>query len=196
MKIRIFLTTTILLSYFSIYSQQMPSAETNQSIENQLDAMIEKASSWEKYKVIEKNKLQLFRKNVQDSLNAHKRILLEKSNTIEKNQQTIEKLNNEIIDINHDFEELKKDKDSIVFLGISLSKSLYQFLVLGAILVLSILLGFYIFRFSRANIITKKSLKDLEELREEFDDYRKRSIEREEKVRRQLQDVINQHKGI
>ena len=90
------------------------------------------------------------------------------------------------------------------FFGALLSKGLYNTIMWGIVVVLIVLLVFYIYRYANGNVVTKKSISDLAELQEEYENYRKAAIEREQnadlaeiekqKVRRQLQDEINKHR--
>ena len=166
------------------------------TIENQFDDVIEKSNSWQQFKVVPKMKLYTLKKNIQDSLKAQQNLILEKTNTITGNEREIKELNIQIDSLQNNLDELKNEKDSINFFGALISKGLYSVIVWGIILVLASLLAFYIFRFSKSNIVTKRSIKDLEELQSEYEDYRSKAIEREQKVRRQLQDEINKHRGI
>ncbi len=52
----------------------------------------------------------------------------------------------------------------------------------------------FIGRFKQSNSITKDIKNRLKETEEEFDNHRKVALEREQKVRRQLQDELNKQK--
>ena len=64
----------------------------------------------------------------------------------------------------------------------------------GIVIALGALLALYIYKYTNGNVVTKKSINDLADLQEEYENYRKAAIEREQKVRRQLQDEINKHR--
>jgi hypothetical protein len=53
---------------------------------------------------------------------------------------------------------------------------------------------FFVFRFKSSNTLTNQAQKLLNETEEEFETYKRVAIEREQKVRRELQDEINKHK--
>ncbi len=60
--------------------------------------------------------------------------------------------------------------------------------------VVFVLLGicaFVFFLFKRSHVVTKQSQKDFSNLHDEFEDNRKNTLERERKLRRELQDYIN-----
>ncbi|MCB0431897.1 MAG: tRNA (guanine-N1)-methyltransferase, partial [Mangrovimonas sp.] len=64
----------------------------------------------------------------------------------------------------------------------------------GIIGILLALLGFFIYKFKNSNTITKESKKALADIELEFEEHRKVALEREQKVRRQLQDELNKQK--
>ncbi|MDX1316484.1 MAG: tRNA (guanine-N1)-methyltransferase, partial [Xanthomarina gelatinilytica] len=51
-------------------------------------------------------------------------------------------------------------------------------------------------KYKNSHVITKEAKKALEEIEVEFEEHRKTALEREQKVRRQLQDELNKQKGI
>ena len=53
----------------------------------------------------------------------------------------------------------------------------------------------FIYRFKNSNTVTKSAKKSLAEIEEEYEDHRRNALEREQKVRRQLQDELNKQKG-
>lgn len=166
------------------------------TIDGQFTEMITKSNNWEQYKVVPKQKLYLLKKNVQDSLNLQKKSISEKNTVISENHSKIKDLEGKIEELQTSLNQIQEQRDSVSFLGMLLDKSVYSMLVWGIILGLLSFLGFYVYRFSKSNAITQQSIKDLEELQNEYEDYRSKSIEREQKVRRQLQDEINKNRGV
>ena len=78
--------------------------------------------------------------------------------------------------------------------GLQMSKTGYNLLMWSIIGALLILLVFFIYKFNNSNIVTKQAKLSLSEMEEEFEEHRKVALEREQKVRRQLQDEINKQK--
>ena len=58
----------------------------------------------------------------------------------------------------------------------------------------SFILLFFIGKFKRSNSITIDAKKSKAEIEEEYEGHRQRSIEREQKLRRELQDELNKQK--
>lgn len=197
MKLNTFITGGMLfLTACVVQGQTENEVAKINTIENQFIDVIEKSNNWEQFKVVPKQKLTALKKSVQDSLNIQKQLISEKNSTIKSSEQKINDLKTQVQNLQNSFDELKNEKDSVNLFGILLSKGLYSSIVWGVIAVLCLLLAFYVFRFSKSYSVTKHSIKNLEDLQNEYEEYRTKSIERDQKLRRQLQDEINKNRGI
>ena len=74
---------------------------------------------------------------------------------------------------------------------IKISYNMLIWYIIGALLDLLI---FFVYKFNNSNVVTKEAKLALAEMEEEFEEHRKVALEREQKVRRQLQDEINKQK--
>ncbi|MFK8060307.1 MAG: hypothetical protein AB8B78_09480, partial [Polaribacter sp.] len=88
-----------------------------------------------------------------------------------------------------------KQENSISLFGMQLSKVTYNLLLLSIIVLLLLGLSYFIFKFSRSNVLTKEAQDNLLDVEHEFDQHKKKSLEREQKLRRQLQDEINKQRN-
>lgn len=166
------------------------------TIENQFDFLIKKSQKYNQFKVVKNVWLETLKKSVKDSLNKMKKeLLLEKRNTATKSTQ-INTLTSTLDTSKKEILTLKSKQDTISFLGIQLSKTLFKVIFWVTILTLLALLAFYIVRFKRSNAITTTAEDNLADLEREYNGFRQRSLEREQLLRRKLQDELNkQHKG-
>ena len=87
-----------------------------------------------------------------------------------------------------------EEKDSMSFLGLPVSKGTYNFVLWTIIGALFLTLGLFIYKFRNSNILTQEAKQNLSELEVEYEDHRRRALEREQKISRQLQDEINKQK--
>jgi len=165
------------------------------TIEGQFDELVDKSGNWEKFKLVKKESIYTFKKSLLDSLSGQKTLLREKLDTISAQSSRIKELNLNIENLQSELDKEKNRNDSIDFLGITIEKGVYSIIVWGIIVVLAIFLVVFISRFTSSNNITRGALKDLEDLQNEYEEYRTKAIEREQKVRRQLQDEINKHRS-
>ena len=90
--------------------------------------------------------------------------------------------------------EVTEEKDSMSFLGILVAKSTYNFILWTIITGLLLFLLFFIYKFRNSNILTQEAKATLAEVETEYEDHRRRALEREQKISRQLQDEIKKHK--
>ena len=165
------------------------------TIEGQFDELVDKSGNWEKFKLVKKESIYTFKKSLLDSLSGQKTLLREKLDTISAQSSRIKELNLNIQNLQSELDKEKNRNDSIDFLGITIEKGVYSIIVWGIIVILAILLVVFISRFTSSNSITRGALKDLEDLQNEYEEYRTKAIEREQNVRRQLQDEINKHRS-
>ena len=61
------------------------------------------------------------------------------------------------------------------------------------IIALLVFLLVFIYKFKKSNVVTKMTKRALVDLENEYEEHRRVALEREQKVRRQLQDEINKH---
>ncbi len=163
------------------------------TIENQFVKTYHKAGSWQDYKMIKRGIFKSLQKNTLDSLSLIKKEIITKQKTINKQNNSITSLNEEVKRLNQELTDSLKNVNSISFFGILLEKSTYSTLVWSIILVLLILLSVFIYKFKNSHILTKNAKNNLLEVEEEFEEYRKKTLEKEQKLRRQLHDALNKN---
>ncbi len=196
---------TLLLISLTSYAQENQTQEAKASLnsgtlESQFDYMFKKSFRWTdpktglRYKTIKVNELYKFRGNAFDSLAQAKAKFKEANTTIATQRQEIENLKTDLGKTNENLTSVTKEKDSISFLGIPMSKAGYNTVLWSIIAGLSVLLGIFIGRFKRSNVITIEAKNAKAEIEEEYESHRQRSLEREQKLRRELQDEINKQK--
>ncbi|ATA82783.1 hypothetical protein CGC53_10735 [Capnocytophaga leadbetteri] len=164
------------------------------TLEGVFQQLIDRSGAWQNFKMLDRGKLAAFQRSMTDSINGVRSQLVAEKQKVKENEATIKELNDKITEIQAALNQTKDQKDSVNFFGLLISKSLYNTIMWSIVLALASLLVLYIYKFSNGNVVTKKSINDLNELQEEYENYRKAAIEREQKVRRQLQDEINKHR--
>jgi len=195
---------TLLLFSFSAVAQDTPDeakASLNSgTINSQFDYLYKKSPKWtdprtgQRYKTVKVNNLFKFKENVSDSIKLVKQKYQAANATIATQKTEIETLKTSLGETNDNLSSVTKEKDEIKFLGLPMSKSGYNTILWSIIGVLAAATALFIGKFKRSNVITVDAKKDKDEIEEEFESYRQRSIEREQKLRRELQDEINKQK--
>ena len=178
-------------------SLQAPSEQKHYpaTLEGRFDELVDQSGNWEKFKLVKKENLYTYKNILLDSVKAHKSLLQEKLNTIQTQSSQIKELNTNIAQLQEALDKEKNRNDSMDFFGLTIEKGVYSIIVWGIIILLGISLVVFVSRYARSNSITRGALKDFEDLQNEYEEYRSKAIEREQKVRRQLQDEINKHRS-
>lgn len=182
----------LFVSSFS-FSQQ---SKDTLNLDEKFDKIYRTSSSYQEYKVVSKVRFQNLKKEVLDSLNSLKEIIRSKNTLIKKQSDSVsvlEKINKEYLT---DLNQTIAEKNSMNFLGMQIQKSVYNIVVWLLVVVFAFLTGYFLFLFKNSNIITKQSKQELLNVEEEFAQHKKKSLEREQKLRRKLQDEINKSRGV
>ena len=190
-------TSLILLSIFTVIAQESDKKElslTEGSIDNQFEYIFQKANNYQDYKVVKKNWLLLLKKNTLDSVARLEKELATSEQLTSTQKSKIDNLNKELASTNQQLATVTEEKDSISFFGALINKPAYKGIMWGIVAILALILGFFVYKFKNANTVTQEAQKSLAELEEEYEEHRRKALEREQKARRQLQDEINKQK--
>ena len=197
-----YFTTLLLLSSFTFLSAQDKTENklslNSGTIDNQFEYVITKSYTYngngKVYKNVERYWLDALRAHTIDSINALKDQLKNTKQIVENQDTEIQVLKTNLDDTNATLDQTKLEKNSMSLFGFLMSKTGYNILLWSIIAGLLALLLFFIFKFKNSNAITKQAKLALAETEEEFEDHRKRALEREQKVMRRLQDELNKQK--
>ena len=193
MKLRVLILFALLLSSVS-FTQETTFEDTN-SIENQFEELYKKSSTYQVYKVISKDKYQRLKLNILDSLKDLKETIAHKESLLLKEKSNIEETKKLLTQTEIDLNISLKKESSIDILGIKLSKVVYNLLLWGIIVLLLLGLSYFVFKFFRSNVLTKEAKNNLVDVEQEFEQHRKKTLVREQKLRRKLQDEINKQRN-
>jgi uncharacterized MnhB-related membrane protein len=168
----------------------------SESIKNQFEILIEKSPTFQNFKNIRFQNLNKFKSNLLDSLKAFDKKHVVANAKIEEQRKEIEKLNKSIESINSNLSSVTEEKDNIDVFGIRTTKATYNTTLWSIILGLLLTTIIFLFKFRSSNKQTKEAKTSFKEIEDEFDTHRKNSLEREQVLRRKLQDEINKQRNI
>ncbi len=186
----------LIIFFMSISVSSQETAKDTLTLPEQFDKIYRTSSSYQEYKVIRKTRYQKLKANVSDSLNTLKKELESKKQLISSQKDSLQNIKKINTILETDLKLLISEKNSIHFLGIQFSKSTYNMIVWILIGILIITLLYFIYQFKNSFVITSKAKNDLEDVEQEFAIHKKKSLEKEQKLRRQLQDEINKQRGV
>ena len=188
----IYLFSIALFILVSSFAQQKDTS----SVKEKFNLIYNTSSSYKEFKVIRKSRFLNLRDQASDSiklLNNELELKGEKINTLEQDLNNINKvLLNSIAEKTAAIEM----KNSIFFFGLKLHKSSYKFMNWMIFTLLVGALSFLIYKYKSSYRIILSAKESLQESEEELVKFKKKSMENDQKLRRQLQDEINKQRGV
>lgn len=197
-----FIFLFLLVSLTSLNAQEKlePQSINEGSINDKFEYVLRKSGNFKgtnglPYEAVKRSMLLSLQKQTNDSINTLKSKLSKSNTTIINQNKEINDLKSNLSKTQATLDNTNKEKDSMALFGMQMSKTGYNTLMWTIIAALLALLILFIYKFKNSNAITKQAKQNLAEIEEEFDEHRRVALEREQKVRRQLQDEINKQKG-
>ena len=170
--------------------KKMSAVMDTASMKEQLNYVQKHTKIYDQFRAIREDYFQKIKKNAVDSLNKSKQTIASLKETIGDLNSEVASLKEELAQTKQQLEEVTHTKDSLLFLGIRMKKAAYNVLMWGIIAGLATLLVILFLMYKRSHVVTVHTKKELNELKEEFENYRKSTRERIEKM------TISHHKEI
>lgn len=155
---------------------------TTTPIREQLSSIESRTRIYENFRAVREDMFQKLKKNVNDTIAAMQAKVAAVNRQTAGLRSTIDSLNSRLNSTQTNLDDMTRSKNSISFLGMELEKGTYNSIMWSIIicLILVLVIGFLVF--SRNQRIVINSRKDLDELKTEFEAYRKTSREAREKM--------------
>jgi len=198
---RLLATVIFLLAYNVQFAQQ--DSDKVLSLEegplaDQFEFITKKSGNYNangiRYEVVKASNIAKLRRNVLDSMKVVNQKVLDLQAEISGNETVISSLNSKLSETTANLTSVTEEKDSMSFFGILVSKGTYNFILWAAIAALLGLLLLFIYKFRNSNTLTQEAKTALVDVEHEYEQHRRRALEREQKISRQLQDELNKQK--
>lgn len=160
------------------------------SMESQMDYIQERTRIYNDYRAIREDVFQKLKRNVADTLQEAKQEIDELNISLSERDDQIETLNSDLSRAVSEKDEAVRNRDSFSIFGLQMNKTLYSSILWFIILGLAVLTLLMIFLFKRSNQVTREVKEHLKILQEEFEQYRRSSREKYEKL------VVSHHNEI
>jgi predicted Holliday junction resolvase-like endonuclease len=160
----------------------MPDMLVRGTLKEQMDYVQEKTRIYEDFRAIREDMFQKIKNNALDSLKSAKTVISGLKNNTRMLNLTIDSLNISVGAISTDLDRMTKTKNSISLLGVEINKTAYNAFLWTIIAVLAGLLTVGFMAYKRNHKVTSNTRKEFEELKKEFEAYRKASREAREKM--------------
>ena len=160
----------------------IPDLLTKNSIVEQLNYLDEHTRIYENYRAIREDMFQKIKVNVSDTLSVAKSKIVELNKSTFNLNLTIDSLRKTLESTKIRLQETTASKNSISLIGLEVNKSTYNKVMwtLLAGLLAVLLMGFLVFKRNLSVIFSTK--KEFQELKNEFETYKKTSREAREKL--------------
>ncbi len=162
-------------------------------VEEDFTNLIETSNDYQGFKVVDYNELINLRNRVSQYFTNQNDEIISQQNTLEQQQQEIDSLRAELSNTQKELVEVNADKDAITFLGMHFSKGGYMAFMWGLVGLLVLALLFFIYRYKQSHSHTAEARNKLTVTEREFDEYREKALEKEQRLGRQLQDERNKN---
>ena len=201
-NLRIFLIALALMVGNLQFAQEQPQTEEPSldkgTIDSQFEFVYRKSGNYraegKRYEVVRTLNLDKLRQNVRDTLEAFNKNKAELKATIAGNEASIASLNDKLAQTTANLDQVTEEKDSMRFFGMLVSKGSYNLIMWSMIIILFLMLLLFIYRYRNSNYLTQEAKVRLAELEQEYEDHRRKALEREQRISRQLQDEILKYK--
>ena len=201
------LLKTILLGLALLLGSMLWSQEEEQetslesgTIESQFEFLYQKSGNYNaegrSYEVVRRVQLDKIRENILDSLIKARAEARELNATIARQEGTIEDLNGKLENTTNQLSDVTSEKDSMSFFGAQVSKITYNLILWTIIGSLLLFLLLFMYKYRRSNVLTQDAKVKLADVESEYEEHRRKALEREQKISRQLQDEINKFKKV
>ncbi|HZW78060.1 MAG TPA: hypothetical protein VFF21_07125 [Flavobacteriaceae bacterium] len=192
---KIFRVLAVVLFLLPLVGKAQDSIQVIQNtLDHQMTEVFDKSNSYQEYKVIKKVQLASLRKNIHDSIASLQQKIAAQQKDLSLQLATIDTLNSNLKRTEEDLRVSQEKEDGIVVFGMLTSKSTYNALMFSIIGILLLIGGFLFYRFLISHKIINSAELTIAEMEIEIEDYRRNSLEREQKLRRKLQDEINKNR--
>ena len=163
-------------------------------LEDQFTEVMESSNRYKNYKVIKVATMNNLQRAVLDTVSGLRQTIVQNQNTIQALEARIDSLELNTQKLTDDLALSRKKENGMEVFGMIIQKGLYQTILWSIIGFLIFLNLIVFFRFRKSNAVTKEAKEKLEETETEFETHRQRAFEREQQLRRKLQDEINKQK--
>lgn len=163
-------------------AQSLPEVLQEGTLQEQLDYIHNRTLIYENFRAIREDMFQKVKNNSLDSLKSARAQMHDLSMQINNLDSRIDSLSLLLTDTRGELDTAVENRDNISFVGIPMNKMAYNMLVWIIIGGLAILLLLGLFLYFRNRIIMVNTLNEIGELKEEFENYKKTSRERREKL--------------
>jgi len=167
-------------------SNLIASASDSTNIKGQFEYLYKKSNTFEQYKVISMNSYNTLKQNATDSIRLYKKEAIHQLNETNSLNIKLETSNTEITQLKEELSTTQNMQNSIMLLGMAVSKTAYSLFMWGVIFSLAFISVILFLMFKRGHQVVKEARTRLKEVQEDLEKLRKSGILREQSLGQEL----------
>jgi hypothetical protein len=160
----------------------MPDALFKGTVQEQINSIYDRTKVFEEYRAVREDMFQKLIGNLSDTIKQSSEKIRYLNISVQRLNHRIDSLTNHLQNTKQNLEETTAAKNSIRILGKDISKATYNAVMWIVVVGLAVLAVLLFLSFKRGLIISEQSRKELNDLRDEFQAYRKSAREAREKL--------------
>jgi hypothetical protein len=187
-----YLAFVLVFGFQTAFAQVQPvTPDANASLNSRFAYMKATSQTFQDYKVIKEVRLDEFWRMTMDSVVKQRQAIKQSQRTVDLLTKQLATTDASVKTIQASMADLVHDSTHISFLGISFNKLLFNMLVLVVVGVLVFSIVLLLGRTRLVNNAMKEKLDSLQSITDEFEQYKRKALEKEKKLSRELQTERN-----
>lgn len=183
----------LLFSSITLIAQETGNADTEapRTLQGEYTNLLKTSNNYQDFEVVKKTRLDAFFKEIKDSLKLSEDRLLKEIKTKDAFESQLMKLSKELEETRLQVSQAEEGRDSISSAGMTMEKSNFSALMWSLVILLAAALVFILLRTKAISSTYKTQLKRLNEVEDELGQSKKKFLEREQELKREIQDYVN-----
>jgi len=161
------------------------------TLEQRYTEILKKSENFKEYEVVRRSSLNLFWAALNDSVTSSNAALKAALVSKMELQSTLNELETRLTEAETKLADFEGEGAKVSVLGMQLNRSFYLTLLWSLILALAGLMGFFLLRFQKNNVVVKETQDEHQGLKKQFDELRHKSKETQMRLKRELQTALN-----
>jgi|SRR5690625_1304167 len=189
---KIILAVVLFFILHFVFSQnKFPVAD---SIDSQFSELINSSNTFQDYKVVKIQKINSLKNEVKSSISTLEEDIDNLEKDLKNQAHQSEEYKNKLTDTQSKLEKANISKDQLSLLGMNIQKSTYTSSILILISLLFATLMVFVYKFKNAHRTTNQVKENLKSTESEFAEYKRKALETQQKLGRQIIDERNKIK--
>ena len=183
-----FLVVIITLGPILTFAQSnlISNVSDSTNIKGQFEYLFKKSNTFDQHKVILISGYNTLKQNATDSIRLYKKEAALHLNETNGLNSKLEASNSEVTQLKEELVTTKNMQDSIMLLGIAVSKKAYSLIMWGIVISLALVSVILFLMFKQGHQVVKEATTRLKEVQEDLEKLRKNAIAREQALGQEL----------